>query len=54
MPHRSPVCVNILPRRPAETRAVIEARRSYELYTPSRHILPLPTPRRAAASCGPG
>jgi hypothetical protein len=34
MPHRSPVCVNILPRRSAETRAVIEARRSDELYTP--------------------
>jgi hypothetical protein len=34
MPHRSPVCVNILPRRSAETRAAIEPRRSDELYTP--------------------
>jgi ubiquinol-cytochrome c reductase cytochrome b subunit len=34
----------------AETRAVIEARRPDELFTPvPRHILPLPTPRRAAA-----
>ncbi len=34
----------------AETRAVIEAGRPDELFTPvPRHILPLPTPRRAAA-----